>query len=54
MGSDCAVVIMSGGDAVSPFTTPDLACAVGLAAGNTATALRDRLLAEGHQVYTAP
>ena len=32
-----AVVIVSGGDAVSPFTTPDQACATGLAAGNTDT-----------------
>lgn len=49
-----AVVIVSGGDAVSPFTTPDQACASGLAAGNTDTALRADLLAHGHQVYTSP
>jgi len=49
-----AVVIMSGGDAVSPFTTPDAACGSGLAAGNTDTALREHLLAAGHAVFTAP
>ncbi len=52
--SSRAVVIMSGGDAVSPFTTPDHACGRGLAAGNTDTALREFLLAHGHQVFTAP
>jgi pimeloyl-ACP methyl ester carboxylesterase len=52
-----AVVIMSGGAAVSPFTTPTQACSSEegfLSAGNTDTALRDFLLAEGKQVYTAP
>lgn len=49
-----AVVIVSGGAAVSPFTTPDQACASGLAAGNTDTALREDLLAHGHEVYTSP
>ncbi|HOZ57639.1 MAG TPA: hypothetical protein PKY70_05580 [Nakamurella multipartita] len=49
-----AVVIVSGGDAVSPFTTPTQACTTGLAAGNTDTALRAALLADGQQVYTAP
>lgn len=49
-----AVVIMSGGDATSPFTTPDAACRTGLAAGNTDTALREYLLGAGHQVFTAP
>jgi len=49
-----AVVIVSGGDAVSPFTTPTEACATGLAAGNTDTALREFLLARGHAVYTSP
>jgi triacylglycerol lipase len=49
-----AVVIMSGGDAVSPFTTPEAACTGGLAAGNTDTALREALLQAGHAVYTAP
>ncbi|WP_420121170.1 esterase/lipase family protein [Nakamurella sp.] len=49
-----AVVIVSGGDAVSPFTTPSEACTTGLAAGNTDTALRAALLAAGQEVYTAP
>ncbi len=49
-----AVVIVSGGDAVSPFTTPTEACSIGLAAGNTDTALREYLLARGHAVYTSP
>jgi triacylglycerol lipase len=49
-----AVVLMSGGDAVSPFTTPESACASGLAAGNTDTRLREYLLGRGHQVFTAP
>ena len=52
--SSRAVVIVSGGDAVTPFTTPDQACAVGLAAGNTDTALREDLLDHGHTVYTSP
>lgn len=52
-----AVVIMSGGGAVSPFTTPDQACADEpgfLPAGNSNTALRQYLLEMGKQVYTAP
>ena len=49
-----AVVIVSGGDAVSPFTTPDVACETGLAAGNTDTELRDFLLRQGYLVYTSP
>lgn len=49
-----AVVIVSGGEAVTPFTTPDQACASGLSAGNTATALREAMLAAGIPVYTAP
>ena len=49
-----ATVIVSGGDAVSPFTTPAQWCAGGLAAGSTDTALREALLAAGHEVYTAP
>ena len=49
-----AVVIVSGGDATSPFTTPDQACATGLAAGNTDTALREYLLSKGYTVYTSP
>ena len=49
-----AVVVVSGGDAVSPFTTPDQACATGLAAGNTDTAIREHLLGKGYTVYTSP
>lgn len=49
-----AVVIVSGGDAISPFTTPERACTIGLAAGNTDTALREYLLARGHRVFTSP
>jgi pimeloyl-ACP methyl ester carboxylesterase len=49
-----AVVIVSGGAATSPFTTPDAACASGLAAGNTDTAIRQHLLDQGHVVYTSP
>jgi hypothetical protein len=49
-----AVVIVSGGDATSPFTTPDQACATGLAAGNTDTALREFMLKQGYTVYTSP
>ncbi len=49
-----AVVVVSGGDATSPFTTPDAACATGLAAGNTDTAIREHLLSKGYTVYTAP
>lgn len=52
--SERVVVIVSGGDAVSPFTTPTAACATGLPAGNTDTALRTALLESGHIVYTAP
>lgn len=48
------VVLVSGGAAVTPFTTPAHAAATGLAAGNTMTALRSRLLREGLRVFTAP
>jgi len=49
-----AVVLVSGGAAVTPFTTPDAAAASGLAAGNTLTALRAHLLGQGVRVFTAP
>ena len=49
-----AVVIVSGGDATSPFTTPDQACATGLAAGNTDTSLREHLLKQDYTVFTSP
>lgn len=52
--SSRVTVLVSGGDAVTPFTTPQLACASGLAAGNTATALRDAFLDAGIDVFTAP
>lgn len=49
-----AVVIVSGGDAVSPFTTSEEACKSGLSAGNTDTGLREKLIADGYEVFTAP
>lgn len=52
-----AVVLVSGGALVTPFTTPTQACKDRdgfLAAGNTNTALRAYLLGQGKQVYTAP
>lgn len=49
-----AAVVVSGGGSISPFTTPDAACAVGLPAGSTDTALRAALLDAGIETYTAP
>ena len=49
-----AVVIVSGGSAITPFTTPDAACAEGLAAGSSDTFLRAGLLAAGFEVFTSP
>lgn len=49
-----AVVLVSGGAAVTPFTEPDRAAGSGLAAGNTLTALRAHLLDRGASVFTAP
>ena len=49
-----AVVIVSGGDAISPFTTPDDGCRSGLSAGSTDTALREALLSAGMPVFTSP
>ncbi len=49
-----AVVLVSGGAAVTPFTDPDRASGSGLAAGNTLTALRAHLLERGAAVFTAP
>ncbi|CAN5232556.1 hypothetical protein BH11ACT4_BH11ACT4_11980 [soil metagenome] len=54
MSESRSVVIVSGGDAVSPFTTPTRGCTMGLAAGNTDTALREHLLMRGHSVFTSP
>ncbi|MEY4170617.1 MAG: hypothetical protein RLZ94_1690, partial [Actinomycetota bacterium] len=55
--SSRAVVLVSGGASVTPFTTPSRSCSSDdgfLSAGNTWTALRDHLLTTGWQVYTAP
>lgn len=55
--SSRAVVIVSGGGAVSPFTTPTQGCSTApgfLSAGNTDTGLREHLLAAGWAVFTAP
>lgn len=49
-----AAVIVSGGGAISPFTTPDAGCVAGLSAGSTDTGLREGLLAHGVPVFTAP
>ena len=49
-----AVVIVSGGAAVSPFTTPDVIAQQGMAAGSTATFLRKGLLDAGFTVFTSP
>lgn len=49
-----AVVIVSGLATQTPFTTTTAACTQGQSAGNTASALRDGLIAAGHQVFTAP
>ncbi|WP_349271434.1 lipase family alpha/beta hydrolase [Mycolicibacterium parafortuitum] len=49
-----AVVVVSGGNATSPFTTPEQSCGSGLAAGNTDTALRRDLLDHGYRVFTSP
>ncbi|MCM3502766.1 alpha/beta hydrolase [Microbacterium sp. P26] len=49
-----AVVLVSGGAAVTPFTDTDRGAGSGLAAGNTLTALRDHFRASGRQVFTAP
>jgi pimeloyl-ACP methyl ester carboxylesterase len=49
-----AVVIVSGGGAISPFTTPTAGCGAGLSAGSTDTGLREGLLAHGFAVYTSP
>lgn len=49
-----AVVIVSGGAAISPFTTPTAGCSSGLSAGSTDTGLREALLGAGLAVYTSP
>ncbi len=47
-------MLVSGLDTQTPFTTSTQACAQGLAAGNSLTALRQSLIAAGNQVFTAP
>lgn len=54
LAGDEAVVIVSGLATQTPFTTTQDACAAGLSAGNTASALRDSLVSGGSQVFTAP
>ncbi len=49
-----AVVLVSGLDTQTPFTTPTQACTQGLPAGNSLTALRQSLISAGNQVFTAP
>jgi len=49
-----AVVLVSGGGAITPYTTPDRVAASGFAAGGTVTRLREVLLAAGHTVFSAP
>lgn len=51
---DQVVVIVSGGNAISPFTSPDLSCQQGSPAGSTDTVLRQELLNAGYTVYTSP
>lgn len=56
-GGSRAVVIVSGGGTISPFTTPTQACSDAdgfLPAGNSDDALRTFLLEQGKQVFTAP
>lgn len=47
-------VMVSGVGSISPFTTPTQGCETGLSAGSTDAYVRDYLLAEGIDVYTAP
>jgi pimeloyl-ACP methyl ester carboxylesterase len=49
-----AVVLVSGGDANTPFTTPESACRAGMPAGITNSHLRQYLLERGLRVFTAP
>jgi len=49
-----AVVLVSGGAAVTPFTDTDRGAGSGLAAGNTLTALREHYRSAGRAVFTAP
>ena len=54
MNTARAVVIVSGGAAISPFTTPEAVCAEGQPAGSTDTFLRAELLNLGYRVFTSP
>lgn len=47
-------VMVSGVGSISPYTTPTEACEAGLSAGSTDAYVRDYLIAEGIDVYTAP
>jgi len=47
-------VMVSGGGAISPFTTPTAGCSVGLSAGLTDTGIREALLEAGVPIYTSP
>ena len=48
------MVMVSGGDSVTPFTANDAACASGLGAGMTLTQLRESFMAAGFRVFSAP
>lgn len=54
VSANTAVVIVSGGAAVSPFTTPKNACSKGYAAGSTDSFMREYLLGKGYKVFTSP
>lgn len=47
-------MIVSGFAAQSPFTTPDQACSNGLPAGESDSAIREKLLESGYRPYTSP
>lgn len=47
-------VMVSGVGSVSPFTTPTEGCATGLSAGTTDSHIREYLIADGIDIYTAP
>ena len=49
-----AVVLVSGLATQTPFTTTTQGCSQGSSAGDSVSVLRDALIADGHQVYTAP
>ena len=51
-----ATIIVSGGAAISPFTTPTASCKLrpGYAAGSTDNFMRTHLLGKGRRVFTSP